>query len=212
MRRMSDVLVGWSAPAALLCLLGLIAVVSIPSFAADEPAAGSAAAATGAEAWPDPPGEILFVGKNKIATANSRFHRWRVARADFSPDNLEQGEIFIEVDVASLDTGIEQRDKHLRTDEFFDVAKYPTATIRVHGAEPIEENRYRAQMDFNIRGVEKTLPVEFDVVSREPLKVQGEVILNREDFAVGKEHNKFNPMSIEPEIPIRFTAQLEPTS
>jgi hypothetical protein len=75
----------------------------------------------------------------------------------------------VEVDVASLETGIERRDNHLRTADFFDVERFPTAhSARARRRAEREERarqtpRYRAKFDFDIHGVKKTLDGDFEV-------------------------------------------------
>ncbi len=44
-------------------------------------------------------------------------------------DNIAKSSVKVTIDAASIDTGVEKRDEHLRTADFFDVAKYPTITF-----------------------------------------------------------------------------------
>ena len=53
------------------------------------------------------------------------------------PAVLTSGRITLTIDAASLDTGIEMRDNHLRSSDFFDVARFPTVafqSLRVEAA------------------------------------------------------------------------------
>lgn len=159
---------------------------------------------------PAPPGEIKFVGKNRVATANSVFHQWKVTKAEIDPENLAEGVVEIEIDIASLDTGIPKRDDHLRHADFFEVEKYPTATVRFYDAQPKEGagNLYTAKMDLKIRDVEKTQDVEFELVAPETFTVKGAFIVLRTDFGVGEPYKKLNPLSIEDEVKLSFEATL----
>jgi polyisoprenoid-binding protein YceI len=65
------------------------------------------------------------------------------------------------VDAASLTTGVEQRDGHLRSADFFDVENYPTITFTATAVEPKGGDDYRVTGDLTVRGVTK--PVTFDV-------------------------------------------------
>jgi polyisoprenoid-binding protein YceI len=119
----------------------------------------------------------------------------------------------VEVDLASVDTGIEDRDDHLRTADFFDVATHPTATVRVHTAEKLgatEEghDHYRAFFDFDLHGVQKTLPGEFTVRSVDPFVVEGRVKVNRLDFGIGEPRTFWNPLSISEKVPVTFRAAI----
>ena len=154
---------------------------------------------------------IRFTASNLFDTAEGTFHEWRVVETQIEPDDPSGSFVRVEVDLASVDTNIEDRDEHLRTADFFDVATYPTASVRVHSVEalaPGEDGleRYRASFDFDLHGVQKTLPGEFVVKSRDPFVVEGSLVVNRLDFGVGTPKRLWNPMSITNEIPVTFRA------
>jgi polyisoprenoid-binding protein YceI len=79
-----------------------------------------------------------------IATVRGRF-RDVVGTIDIDEDVLSRSSVEARVSVASIDTGVDQRDDHLRSADFFDAATYPEiafqstkieragAGIRVHG-------------------------------------------------------------------------------
>lgn len=156
-------------------------------------------------------GRIGFVAKNLVATANGVFHLWRVVESDITPDSLGNGSVSIEIDVASLDTDNERRDAHLRTEDFFEVDTWPVARVRIHSAAPGEGERWNAQFDIEIRGIRKTLPGSFEIVSRTPFQVRGTLTLDRLDFGIGRPKT-WNPMSITEKIPITFEATIPWTS
>ena len=169
---------------------------------------GAAAADPGA-----PPGSIAFEAKNAFSTARGAFAKWRIVRADVDPAAPRSGVVEVEVDVASLDTGIERRDHHLRTADFFDVEKFPTARVRVHDAEPTGKGergnpRYRAKFDLEIHGVKKTLDGEFEVTQASPPTVEGGLTLNRVAFGIGDPYTWYIPGSIVEEVLVHFRATL----
>jgi polyisoprenoid-binding protein YceI len=158
-----------------------------------------------------PPGSITFVAENVMSTAHGQFRKWRIVRAEIDPADPRSGVVEVEVDVASVDTGIERRDTHLRTADFFDVEKFPIARARVHDAEPNGTSargnpRYRAKFDLEIHGVKKTLDGEFEVTKTSPPTVEGGLTINRVDFAIGEPYRWYVPGSIEEEVPVRFRA------
>jgi len=153
------------------------------------------------------PGRIGFVAKNLVATANGVFHEWRFVDVDLSPDWPGNGSVSIEIDVASLDTGNERRDHHLRTEDFFEVDTWPVARVHIHSAAPGEGELWNAQFELEIRGVRKTLSGSFEIVNHTPFQVRGTLTLDRMDFGIGTPKS-WNPMSITEEIPITFEATL----
>jgi polyisoprenoid-binding protein YceI len=161
--------------------------------------------ATGEEAS-SAAGKIEFVGKNALATAHGTFHDWQIVESQVAPNNPAGGFVVVEIDVASLDTDNRRRDDHLRSADFFDVERWPTARVRIHSASP-DGYGYKAKFDIEIRDVKKTLDAVFEIVSREPVRVRGSVTLDRTDFGVG-DPKSWNPMSITDEIPITFEVTL----
>ncbi len=156
-----------------------------------------------------PPGEIRFVAKNKVATANTIFRSWKFTKVEVDAEHPEKSVIELEVDIGSVDTGIKKRDNHLLEEEFFHTEKYPTAALRIYDASPTDEaNTYAGKMDMEIRGVKKTFDLKFSVAGEDSKDVSGKITLKRTDFGVGEPFKSLNPMSIEDEIPVTFTAHL----
>lgn len=75
-----------------------------------------------------------------------------------NPDNSS---VEVEIDATSIDTGVEDRDKHLRSADFLDVENHPKITFesrRVEGAAFREGERFKVVGDLTIRG--KSMEVE----------------------------------------------------
>lgn len=95
-----------------------------------------------------------------------------------------------EIAVDSVDTRNEQRDGHLKSADFFDTEKYPTASFTSTGVRT-DGDRYALDGEFTLKGVTRpiTLDLEFNGVN--PGMGQGEVagfdatvVLNRKDFGI----------------------------
>lgn len=98
----------------------------------------------------------------------------------------------VTIGAASIDTGNRQRDKHLRTADFFHVDRHPSLTFQSRQVEAIDQaaGRYRVVGDLAVRGV--TRPVTLDA-RYEPAKGTGPGrrikltltgSLNRRDFGI----------------------------
>lgn len=96
-----------------------------------------------------------------------------------------------EIDVASIDTGVGQRDDHLRTNDFFDAPNHPKISFTSTKIEPKGDGEFVVTGDLTIRGVTKSVPldVEFHGVSKSPygktvagFSARGTI--NRKDFGV----------------------------
>jgi len=76
-------------------------------------------------------------------------------------DPIESSSVTAEVAVASVDTGNEQRDGHLRSGDFFDIEAHPTVTLKSTGLEHVDGAEWKLTADLTVRGVTK--PVVFDL-------------------------------------------------
>lgn len=65
------------------------------------------------------------------------------------------------VDVTSVDTDNENRDKHLKSDDFFNAEKYPQMIFKSTSFKPLGGNKYQLNGNLTIRDITK--PVTFDV-------------------------------------------------
>ena len=97
------------------------------------------------------------------------------------------------IQTASVDTGIEKRDNHLRTPDFFDAAKYPTIEFKSTGVEKGKDGAVTLKGTLTMHGVTKpvSLAVEFVGANSDPrmgtragFSATGK--LKRTDFGVGK--------------------------
>lgn len=119
-----------------------------------------------------------------------KFEKFSVKKASFKDaTNLEGGTATIEVDLASLKTDSDKRDKHLMTADYIDTSKFTTMTIDVANVKKKGDKLYTADAKVKLRGIEKTYPVTFEVVDAKDdwVRVKGEHKLARLDFKVGKE-------------------------
>ncbi|MDX1593732.1 MAG: YceI family protein [Gammaproteobacteria bacterium] len=91
------------------------------------------------------------------------YGRFNEFEGTFSYDEAapEKSAVDITIDVASLDTNHAERDKHLRSDEFFDVERYPQATFTSTAFRPDGQGGGVLVGELTLRGV--TRPVEIAV-------------------------------------------------
>ncbi|MFD9035957.1 YceI family protein [Streptomyces sp. NPDC059567] len=68
----------------------------------------------------------------------------------------------IEVKIASIDTGIGDRDGHLRSGDFFDAEQFPLMTFRSTEAAQLGGDKYRVTGDLTIKDVTKPLSIDLE--------------------------------------------------
>jgi polyisoprenoid-binding protein YceI len=102
-----------------------------------------------------------FAGKHMmVTTVRGRFKDFE-GRIDVEDDDPTTAVANLTIKVASIDTGQDQRDQHLRSADFFDVERYPEMTFTSTGVESRGDNRYRVTGDLTIK--DQTRPVNLDV-------------------------------------------------
>jgi polyisoprenoid-binding protein YceI len=68
----------------------------------------------------------------------------------------------IDVKIASIDTGIADRDGHLVSGDFFDAEKFPLMTFRSTHAEQLGGDKYRVTGDLTIKDVTRPLAIDLE--------------------------------------------------
>ena len=89
----------------------------------------------------------------------------------FDLKNPNQTQFNFVVDTDSIDTGWEARDKHLKTDEFFNVEKYPTMSFKSTQVNFINPQQAKVTGDFTLLGQTKplTLNLTLKKIDNSPL-------------------------------------------
>jgi polyisoprenoid-binding protein YceI len=104
---------------------------------------------------------IDFTAKHMMVTnVRGRFTSFS-GDAHIDEVNPAHSKVDVSIDLASLTTGNEGRDNHLRSADFFDVENHPTATFHSTKVEPLSKDHLRVTGDLTIRGATK--PVTLDV-------------------------------------------------
>ncbi|HEY4324023.1 MAG TPA: YceI family protein [Mucilaginibacter sp.] len=78
------------------------------------------------------------------------------AKPDFSDAKID-----LTVNTTSINTDVDYRDKDLKSENYFDVAKFPTMTFASNAITPVSTNHYKLTGDLTLHGVTK--PVTLDL-------------------------------------------------
>jgi polyisoprenoid-binding protein YceI len=114
------------------------------------------------------------------------------AKITSSAEDFSDAVVEMTADVNSINTENEQRDNHLRSADFFDVAKYPALSFKSKTFKKVSGNTYKVTGDLTMHGITKT--VELDAICRmgsnprnqQPIagfKITGTI--KRADFGIG---------------------------
>ena len=80
----------------------------------------------------------------------------------FDPENLEDASIEITVAADSVSSFHPERDKHLKSPDFFNAGEYPEITFKSKAWKAIKENHYEVTGDFTLLGVTKEIALNVE--------------------------------------------------
>jgi len=106
-------------------------------------------------------------------------------------ENPTDSKVSVTIQAGSVDTNDENRDNHLRTNDFFDVENHPTWTFTSTAIRPISATEWNVDGDLTIRGVTKqvTLDAVLEGVVQDPygqhrVGFSAKTTIEREEFGV----------------------------
>jgi polyisoprenoid-binding protein YceI len=115
--------------------------------------------------------ELGFKVKHMMVTnLSGKFSDFSIQAAS-DDEQFSNPEISFSAKIASVNTGQEQRDTHLRSAEFFDAEVHPEMTFKATKMEKLSDENYKMHGDLSIKGVTKpvALDVEFGGIGKDPL-------------------------------------------
>lgn len=136
----------------------------------------------------------------------------------YNPEDLSQTRMDVSIKVKSIDTGLEVRDGHLKSNIWLDAEKYPEIKFKSKKVF-ISDGRTQVTADLTIHGItnEVTFPITIKGPFKDPtqtntLGLSGEVMVNRQDFGISMDKVMTNGhlfIGNEVRISIRALAFLE---
>lgn len=102
---------------------------------------------------------VSFTGKHMMITKVRGIFKGVTGTIEFDESHPARSSVEVTIPAATVETGMEPRDNHLRSADFLDVESYPTLAFRSTGIAP-KGDRWAISGDLTIRGV--TRPVVLD--------------------------------------------------
>ena len=110
---------------------------------------------------------------------------------DYEPGKPETWKAEGTIQAASIDTNVKERDKHLRSSDFFDAEKFPTLSFKTTGVKEVTETGAKVDGLLTLHGVEKpvVLDVEIYGIAKDPwgntrASFTATTKINRKDFGL----------------------------
>jgi len=116
------------------------------------------------------------------------------AQFQFDPADPTKSTLSVTIPIASIDTGVPALDEHLRSADFFDATKFPTATFKSTKVEAVGPKALKVSGDLTLHGVTKPVVLDVTINQIGPYPMGGRpsagfdatATLKRSDFGIDR--------------------------
>jgi polyisoprenoid-binding protein YceI len=127
---------------------------------------------------------------NELTLVSGRFKNF-TGTIHFDDKDVTRSSVDFNAKTESIDTGVDARDKHLRTADFFEVAKYPEMTFKSTKVERKGKDRYVLYGDLTIKDVTKPVALPFTITGaikdgrgNTRIGIAAQTTVDRRDFGI----------------------------
>ena len=130
---------------------------------------------------------VEFKIRHLVGRVTGSFEKFK-GEIEFDESRMGLSSISVLIDVASINTRVEDRDKHLRSEDFFDAEKFPQASFV---SKRVDEASQRIIGDFTLHGITREIELEFtyngsmvDKWGNTRIGGSAQGVINRQDFGI----------------------------
>ncbi len=134
---------------------------------------------------------IGFVARHAMVTKVRGSFNEFAGTGTLNTEDLQQSNLKLVIQAASIDTRNADRDGHLRGNDFFDMETYPEIKFESTQVEPLDDTNFRVTGDLTIKAVTKAISVDFeytgnavDPFGNTRIGFEGSAVINRKDYGV----------------------------
>jgi polyisoprenoid-binding protein YceI len=144
--------------------------------------------------------EINFVAEARLISAHGFFGKW-TADVAYDAAKPENSTIALKIDPASINTRNDRRDGHLKSPDFFDVAKFPEITFASKRVVAKGNGQFDIVGDLTMHGVTKeiTAPAKTMFYEGGRGRFKGTLTIKRSEFGVNG-NSRMNPIADDIEV------------
>ncbi len=135
--------------------------------------------------------DIMFKIKHLMISNVSGIFKKFDADLEIDEEDFETAKISFEADIDSVDTKNEQRDTHLKSDDFFNAEQFPKMSFKSTKIEKLSNDAFKLTGDLTIRDTTKsvTLDVDYNGSTKDPwgmerMGFEANGKINRKDFGL----------------------------
>jgi polyisoprenoid-binding protein YceI len=181
----------------LVLLMIAVFTYSCADPAADKPKATTGTATTVSES-PKPAGteslvispqnsKVEFVASKVTRSHHGSFKQFS-GKIELAPGNIPVSRVSIDIDTASVEADDPELTGHLKTPDFFDVAKFPKATFVSAKIEPLNTGggqTFTVTGNLELHGVTKSISFPANIQeTADSVSVDADFAINRKDFGI----------------------------
>src|SRR5512134_3999015 len=140
----------------LIASISTIVALSLPAFAF-------------ASTWTIDPDHSNIGFKVKhlmVANVKGSFEK-HTGTVEIDDKDITKSKVEVSIDTNSINTNVQKRDEHLRSADFFDVAKYPTMTFVSKKVAKAGKDRLKVTGDLTLHGITKQVVLDVEGPSKE---------------------------------------------
>ncbi|BEH09489.1 MULTISPECIES: YceI family protein [Geobacter] len=140
----------------IIASIGTIVALSLPAFAF-------------ASTWTIDPDHSNIGFKVKhlmVANVKGNFEK-HTGTVEIDDKDITKSKVNVTIDTNSINTNVQKRDEHLRSADFFDVAKYPTMTFVSKKVAKAGKDRLKVTGDLTLHGVTRQVVLDVEPISKE---------------------------------------------
>lgn len=129
--------------------------------------------------------EVAFISKQMGVPVQGKFERFD-GQVNVDPAKPEAGKVSFTVDLASAALGTAEAVAELKKPDWFDVAKFPSATFQSSSIKSLGNGKVDVTGKLTIKGISNEIHVPMTLVQQgDVLKAGGEFTIRRLDYRIG---------------------------
>jgi polyisoprenoid-binding protein YceI len=125
-----------------------------------------------------------------VAKVRGRFTQWE-AEVHLDADDMTKSEVDVKIQASSIDTGVSDRDGHLKSGDFLDAENHPEIRFKSKRIEKAADDKYTVVGDLSIRGTTREVTLDVDSLgeAKDPwgnqrAAFEAKTSINRKDFGL----------------------------
>ena len=126
-----------------------------------------------------------------VSNVKGNFEKYS-GTVDINDKDITKSKVEVTIDTNSINTNVQKRDEHLRSADFFDVARFPTMTFVSKKVAKAGKDRLKVTGDLTLHGVTREVVLDVEGLSKEIKDPWGNIRrgatattkINRKDFGL----------------------------